>query len=386
MLSHAQELKFALLAEGLQISPAAQAYIDDANGGRKLTPADYASTSGVILALEDDVWVNAPIHLYNPNFVAEAAPFVLGHDADGLFVEGRGHASRAKFWLPPLYHGENNASGKPYTMFAFTHADRVRVSPIQGCSHTCQFCNLPYDFPARRKPDDPNQDDVYQAKAIADLVDSVARARKDTVQPAHHVLVSGGVPFARDEQRLRDSYVALLEAFPDLDIDIMMVPANDLLDVGELARLGVNELSINIELFDESVARRLMPLKFKQGRDFYLRFIAEAATHFDRAGRVRSMLVAGLEPMESTLDGVRAIAERGGSPVLSPFRPDRSTPLRDRAPPDAIFLRELYLRARDITDSLGVHLGPQCIPCSHNTLTLADGTAAYFSHGQTNLV
>jgi hypothetical protein len=46
--------------------------------------------------------------------------------------------------------------------------------------------------------------------------------------------------------------------------------------------------------------------------------------------------------------------------------------LRDHPVPTASFLEEAYLGAREITQRRGVLLGPSCIPCAHNTLTLPD--------------
>ena len=355
-LSDAERLKFALLSAGLSISPEAQAHIDEHNGDRPMTPADYASTSGVILELDHDVWINAPIELYNPNFVA-ASDLVLGVDEDGaLEVRGRGLRAAAGFWLPPEYHGQNNAQGEPYNSYAFTHGDRVRVSPIEGCAMACQFCNLPYEF-------------AYRTKLVEGLVDSVHRALNDPIQPAHHVLISGGTPTKEDIDYLHACYEAVITR-AGVPVDIMMVPTPGLLDVPWLAEIGVNELSINIEIFDEARARRIMKLKTENGLNYYLDFIESAAAELG-PGRVRSMLLVGAESMETTLAGVVAIAERGGTPVLSPFRPDPATPMRKELPPTEEFVLETYLRARDVAQRYGVALGPSCIPCTHNTMTLA---------------
>lgn len=372
-LSQAELLKFGLMSEGLAISPEAKAHIDRANGDRPMTPADYASTSGVILALNDDVWVNAPIATYNPNFVSDPS-YRLILDGDQLVVEGQGLTSTAGFWLPPTYHGQLNAEGEPYNSYAFTHADRVRISPIEGCAMTCKFCDLPYEF-------------RYRRKSLEGLVDSVERAASDESQPAAHVLISGGTPRSDDFGYVRDVYEAVIQQFRDLPVDIMMVPIDDLLDVRWLEGIGVNELSINIEIFNRDIAHRVMRRKADQGLDHYLGFLDQAAEVLG-GGRVRSMLLVGLEPLEDTLAGVEAIAERGCVPVLSPFRPDQATPLRAVPPPDAATMEDTYLRAHDIASTHGVSLGPSCIPCSHNTMTLARGNAddAYRYYGVPHLV
>ena len=349
-------MKFQILEGGIDLSPEALNYINEANLGRALTPADYASTSGIIMRLEDDVWVNAPIATYNENFVdAPQVHLVLG--PDGLVARFRAEEVRAGFWLSPAYHDQSNASGTMYSSVARTHADRVRVSPVAGCAYGCRFCNWPFEF-------------RYHTKDIDFMIEAVGVALADPVQPAGHVLVSGGAPRPDDFAYLQESYTRLLAAFPNTPIDIMMVPMDGLLDAAELTRLGVNELSINVEIYDPVVARPVMRRKYGQGVARYLSFI-ENATAIMGPGRVRSMLMVGIEDQEQTLAGVRAIAERGGVPVLSPFRPDPKTPMASAPVPTAQFLQDTYQRAHDITRGLGGSLGPSCVPCGHNTLTFA---------------
>lgn len=357
-LTEAERIKFELLDQGLAISAEAQAYIDERNSGRPMTPADYASTSGIILALADDVWVNAPIAEYNPNFV-DRPTMTLELGVDGrLRVRGAGLESPASFWLPPSYHGQLNERGEPYNTYAFTHGDRVRIAPIEGCAMACHFCNLPYEFRYRRKD-------------VAALVDSVARAITDEVQPARHVLISGGTPRPADYEYVQSVYEAVITSFPDTPIDVMMVPADGLLDIAWLDQLGVHELSVNVEIFNAKIARRIMRRKADQGLERYLDFLESAAEEMG-PGRVRSMLMAGIEPMADTLAGVEAIADRGCVPVLSPFRPDPATPMVDVAPPTRAAMQETYLRAQAIVADRGIPLGPSCVPCTHNTMTLSD--------------
>jgi hypothetical protein len=369
-LTAAEFLKFEVLAEGMSVDAAALRYITEANGGRALTPADYASTSGLILRLDGEVWVNAPIAQHNPNFVDQPS-VTLTVGEDGLALHGRGHSSAAAYWLTPRYHDETNRNGEPHTVFAFTHGDRVRISPIGGCAFTCRFCNLPYEFRYRRKEMDA-------------LLEAVEAARTDPVQPAHHILISGGTPKPADYAYLREVYETVITRCAPMPVDIMMVPIAEVLDVPRLADLGVDQLSINLEVFDEATARRLMPRKAGLGRDTLLRFAEYAATVLG-PGRVRSMILVGLEPAEETLSGVRAILDAGCVPVLSPFRPDPATPLRDYRPPSAADMREIYESARALCQAAGVRLGPDCRPCTHNTLALSTTSSAGDSvmcHGQ----
>ena len=357
-LTDAQLLKFELLGSGLVLGTAALEALADLNGGRSLTPHDYASTSGVILRLEDDVWVNAPIQRYNPNFVTKT-PYLLGYDA-GFYVEGGRLASRATFWPQPEYHASNRAFGELNSLVV-THGDRARLSPIRSCAMTCSFCDIPYEFPMA---------DSYKLKDVDHLLEAVRVALHDPLQPAHHLLVSGGTPKPKDVPWMRDFYSIVLAELSDTPVDIMMVPLPGLLDLPRLVDLGIQALSINIELYGRDRAKQYARHKYNQGLRCYLDFIEQAANYLGH-GRARSMLMVGLEPLEDTLAGVQAIAERGGTPVLSPFRPDPSTPLSGFKPPTSEFMLECYTRASEIAARFGANLGPDCPPCTHNTMNFA---------------
>ena len=156
----------------------------------------------------------------------------------------------------------------------------------------------------------------------------------------------------------------------------MMVPMPGLLDPESLVAAGVHELSINLELHDDQAARDIMPAKAKLGLSGYMDFIERAIDAFG-PGRVRSILMVGLEPLEDSLAAVEILASAGCEPVLSPFRPDPSTPLRNGRPPTVEELAEVYERSVEIAARHGLRLGPKCVPCHHNTLTFPDGTDYY---------
>ncbi len=367
-LSQAERLKFILLAEGATITPAAEDALNEITNGGPWSPDDYASTRGVILRLSDDVWVNVPVERCSPGLDSRRR-MTLDRGADGFFVHGGGLVSPAAFWPPASYHVRENGEGRPYRNFVVTHGDRVRLSPTIGCAMVCDFCNIPFD-------------DTYAGvKPLAPMLDAITVALDDDQQPARHLLISGGTPGPAHIPALQRVYESVLQTFSGLAIDIMMVPLQGLLDLPRLDALGVNEFSINLEVFDENVARQVMRHKQRQGRQYYLDFLECAAAELG-PGRVRSMLMVGIEPAESTLAGVRAIAERGCVPVLSLFKPDPVTPMASYPPLGAEEALDIYLRAADLSHALGGSLGPTCPPCTHNTLSLAEkdstGTGRYF--------
>ena len=367
-VSVAQQLKVRMLATGLSITPSARSWIVQSAHGAGLFATDYASTSGPILELEGDVWVNAPVQDHNP-FAANATT-VLDLEGDHLVVHDGALESPAWYCLQPRYHEPGH--GRELMDFVVTHGDRARLSPLQSCAMTCTFCNVPYDDPISG----------YALKPIVDCIDALQVAIDDPIQPAHHILISGGTPKPKDVENHNELYRRVIEAFPGIPVDIMMVPIPGVLDVPALKSAGLNDLSINLEVYDRKRQQEVARQKYNWGRGYYLDFIEQAAEVLG-PGHVRSMLLVGLESVESTLEGVEAIAQRGGVPVLSPFRPDPVTPLGGMLPPDYDVLLDVYFRSQEIVARYGTFLGPSCPPCSHNTLNFGadpDGHGPCYHH------
>lgn len=327
----------------------------------ELTLADYASTSGIPLRLPSDIWVNVPIVDYNPNFVT-TTPFSLDWNGKDYILQSESNKWSVIPTPVPHFATKPNSIGEPHIHFGLTHTDRVRISPISGCANNCKFCDLPRTF-------------AYRCKPVELLEETIHAALNDPILPAKHILISGGTPKEEDYLYLRNVYEHILAAFPSTPIDIMMLPLPGVMDLQSLKQQGLNGLSINLELFDNSWRKKMIVEKNTISKDAWLDFIETGVNIF--GSEVRSMLMVGLEPMENTLQGVEALAQRGCTPVLSPFRPALGTPLHATPPPAAEFLIETFLRATEICVEYGVKLGPRCIPCQHNTITLPDGSSFY---------
>jgi len=354
-LTFEEHLKFRLLANGVRVHPAAAATWWEIYGG-PLTLAEYATTNGVTLRLPRNLYVNAPITNAEdtPELRVAGEDFFLGDNSVEVPLEV----------IPvPAFHSdtyEDKGSIRPLTDLGVTHTDRCRVSPIAGCSWACTFCDLPFEHKYRRKESEH-------------LLRLIQISRDDRLAPARHVLVSGGTPGRRHEPWIDEVYQFLARESP-LPIDVMMPPREDFGYPDWLRSIGVNSLSINLEVFDQQRARVITPNKAGRfTRHHFLDYIERAVESFG-VGSVQSLLVFGsaIEPTESTLAGLRALVERGCIPVLSMFRPHPSTPMSQAPSATLAEIETVYLQSLEICEEVGngVLPGPRCIPCQHNTVTL----------------
>lgn len=344
-----EDLKIACLATGARVSAAA---LDAVGGPANVTVHEYATTGGLPIKVEGldlnvpfDEWYceqsDVEIDVCDGHLVAR-------HGADEWTVE--------TVYPLPSYLDQRDARGRRYGDVAYTHIDRVRISPISGCAYDCAFCDLPGRI----------------TLAPADfLIDALHTALDDGRFDVRHALISGGSPGPRHEAEFERTVLRVVAEFAGrIEIDVMMAASRDAPRfVRQLVDVGAHGFAINIELESERAGAVHIRGKRRRSRPYFDQTVGTAVELLGSTGRVRSLILPGLEPVEDTLDGVRHIAGLGADPVLSPFRPALGTRLAEHSPVDEATLREVLDAAREIAAACSVRLGPRCLPCQHNTLS-----------------
>lgn len=344
-----ESLKIAALAKGVRAAPDALEFL---GGEHALTVHEYATTGGIPLRV-GGLEINAP---FDDWFCADAE-IDLVLDRGTLVLEFQGERLQVENIAPlPGYLGRVGSSGIRISDLAFSHLDRVRLSPIAGCAYDCAFC----DMPGR-----------VRLHTVDQLLEAAEVAIADEALPARHLLISGGSPGPRDEDAFAGVLVELTERLSTmLPVDIMMAAGPKSVDLVErLVAAGAAGFSLNIELESEHAGQLHIRGKQRRSRPHYDDTVAAAVERLGRTGRVRSLILPGLEPVSDTLRGVEHIASLGADPVLSPFRPAPGTRLHRQTPTVAADLRVVLDESRSIVAQHGVALGPRCLPCQHNTMT-----------------
>ncbi len=344
-----EDLKIAVLANGVRSDAETLAAI---SGERALTTHEYPTTGGVACRI-GHVYLNAP---FDEWFVRDAET-TLALDDEGRAVLVHGGLAHVidEVFAVPSYVGRSDRHG-PLDEVVFSHLDRVRLSPLGGCAHDCAFCDL------------PGRIDLRSLERLRDAGDL---ALDDTSLPIRHLLISGGSPGPAHREAFAETVVDLVRHFSarvEVDVMISSGPGTATL-VERLVEAGVHGLSLNIELYSAPSSEVHIRSKHRRARPHLEATITRAVGLLGRTGRVRSLILPGLERTEDTLEGVAYLAELGADPVLSPFRPARGTALASRDPVDPSELREVLDRSRSIAHRHGVRLGPRCLPCQHNTLS-----------------
>lgn len=351
-------LKVRLLAEGLRVELGT-------NLSGSLRPAlrtRSGSCGGLDLILPDGSWVNAPM---KERFAQRSSLRLVEEDGSPWLAD---EAMRVPVELAPApaYYQLTTSAGRPMKRIGQLCSDRIGVGITNNCTYwrseaeRCKFCSIGL-----------NVRDERSRKAPQDVLEAVLAAIDDSQAPARHVLLGGGTPDGDDAGAREIAELAsLIKRHCDVSIYAMIAPPSDLGYLALLADAGVDEIGVNIEVFSEEAARYFIPAKHAAASiDDYWRVLERCVELFGPIN-TRSITVVGLEDPQVTLRGVDRLASMGVLPILSPLRPLDGTLLENYSALSADELWDITLAAADVAGAHDMPLGPVCIACQSNTLTV----------------
>ena len=235
----------------------------------------------------------------------------------------------------PRFYDLATADGVPYEQIARLHgADVLATTVVQTCiryaeAERCRFCTIEESLRAGA---------TVAAKTPAQLAEvAEAAVRLDGVR---QMVMTTGTTTGPD-RGARALARSVLEAVPELPIQVQCEPPGDLAWISTLYDAGATSIGIHVEALDDAVRRRWMPGKSTVPLAEYEAAWDEAVRVFGR-NRVSTYLLVGLgEDPDELIAGAGRLIERGVYPFVVPFRPMRGTlAARDGVPaPSAELLR-----------------------------------------------
>lgn len=345
------EVKISLLNQGVRITNRARRQIE-ADG--KIRNAVF---SAVDLTIFDSLQVNCPKALKFSEFTPWEID-INDHGTLTLFFH-RFQISNVTLDMEDIYCNNLIKPGVKFSDVCFWATDRLRIHHNLSCCMKdqgigCRFCEV-----------------IPSDNRIS--IDDILRTVDFYLEQANtfrHFLIGGGSEPRELEYKNILRIVNYIRQRSTKDIYVMSLPPSDLHILEEYHAAGVTEIGFNIELFDQALALHYMPGKGKILRQEYLTALREAVKYWGNTGNVRSLMIVGLEAEASLLEGIQQLCKIGVMPILSVFRPIPGTDTQHIAPPSNRFLRDIYQKGSAICREFGLHLGPKCIACQNNTLSL----------------
>ncbi len=244
--------------------------------------------------------------------------------------------------------------------FIIPHGDDVLAFSVHRPCHfkkigkSCKFCT---------------SDSVFSSISEEEYFDTLFKVLK--IAFAHNknyaLALSGGTTDSADRGAAYFEKIIDLthKINPSVKISVELAPPEQNIYLESLFKKGVNSIIMNLEIYDEEIRNQICPGKSIISRDRYFEALQYAVKLFG-IGNVGSVLIAGLEPIESTIIGARRMIDMGVIPTIMPFRPYDNCLLSNKQPTD---VDSLITIERDLSwykSHKGVMFkyGPGCLTCN----------------------
>jgi hypothetical protein len=190
-----------------------------------------------------------------------------------------------------------------------------------GENEFCKFCTEGQNLGSQEEVD----------KSIEDVVETVLAARRESRITFVHI--NTGFLDSNDYWGLFEPVMRAVKERTGLLLGLQAPPDADFENYRKFKQLGVNNVSLCFEVIDEELFKEIGPGKARRaGLQRYLDAINFAANDvgFDT---VNGEIIAGLEPVESSIRAIDWIVDHGAIPTVCVFRPVIGAAYGKRKPP-----------------------------------------------------
>jgi hypothetical protein len=335
---NACELEIDLFCRGVRVPD--DVMLEGARGIRR-TRAGLGSGLELVIPtnswMKPAIWMNAPV--VEP-FVEQSA-YVLREDEGSYAVvnEREGLTYPVRIADQPAWYGWETSRGTPMSRIGVLQGTYlgIYVNPIcEFWTHSlnCKFCTTGQNVGGIEN----------EAKTIQDVVETCRAAKEQSGVTFVHL--NGGFQGGHALEFV-EPFVRAIKKDVGLLVGVQLTPERKLQRYDRLIKLGVDHFSFCVELVDPDWFARICPGKARSiGQHLFFDLIDYCASRMPR-GAVSGELIAGIEPVERTIEGIDLITRAGAFPTVCIFRPTIGSEMADWAPPSYGDMRKVMLAMYD---------------------------------------
>lgn len=337
---NACELEIDLMCRGLRIPP--EVSLEGARGISR-TRAGLGSGLEIIIPanswLKRRVWMNAPVV---ERFV-EQSPYVLEGGPGEYWIHDWRSAARYQVELPqePAWYRRQTSRDIPMSRIGVLQGTYLGIYINPVCAFwnyspplNCHFCTTGANIGCHESAE----------KSVDDVVETCHAAQEGSGITFVHF--NGGFQGSRG-LRAAEPYVKAVKENVGVLVGVQLTPEKDFTAYDRLIDLGVDHFSFCFELFDPKWFARICPGKERMfGQNLFLEAMDYCASRMPR-GAVSGEIIAGIEPIESTLAAIERITSVGAFPTVCVFRPTVGSDMEDWPPPAFEDMRRIFAAVYD---------------------------------------
>jgi hypothetical protein len=283
-----------------------------------------------------------PVGILN-GFYTDKSPFwIKSHNGGYSIFEDDKHFNDITFLERPKFFDKTTLKGTRMERLCKMVAPGFPIIYLnRGCMYLgpdqCKFCVVGYiDTEAKKDPHE-----------VAEVVRSGV---SEDVIKSHVALTAGALPDDLAIKLLGEATEAIKDEV-NIPVAVNAELPRDVNNIKWLA--NADSVYFNLEIFDGSKRREIMPGKSEFTIDHYSRIFSECQEYFGD-NQVASVLLAGLEEDESYLQGIDFLAKMGVMPVPVPFYPTFHSKLEGTKPPSKERMKYLYNESGNLVNEYGL--------------------------------
>jgi hypothetical protein len=376
---NACELEIDLFCKGLRVP--AEVSLEGARGISR-TRAGLGSGLEIVIPtaswLKKEVWMNAPV--VEP-FV-QRSPYLLAGDPAGYTVVDERSDLKYPVRIPrePAW----------YHRFTSRDVQMSRVGVLQGTylgvyiNPVCAFWNCTPALNCRFCTTGKNVgESEIGGKSVDDVVETCWAAKEESGITFVHL--NGGFQGTR-ALAVAEPFVRAIKEDVGLLVGVQLTPDRDLAKYDRLIDLGVDHFSFCLELLDPEWFARICPGKARTlGQAPFFDAMEHCAARLPR-GAVSGEIIAGIEPVENTIEAIERITAGGAFPTVCIFRPTVGSDMADWDPPSAddmlLVMRAMYdaCRRRRLPIGVAPNIEVSLVVNPDDAAMLAPRTAGFYAY------
>ena len=300
--------------------------------------------------------LSLPHGFHVPINVNPEAPFSLERAGGTLYLKVNGmRLFPVEYEARPKFYDLETSDGTPMRYLAQHRlGDELMVTYNTYC-HTmknggqCRFCGLNPQSPVIPKRNG------YFIQTPRQIAEVAAAAYGEGI--INRLEITGGIlPERAEVDFIINTGKAICECLGTKTIPrghAILAAPGDFKQIDELKNAGWEYVFFNLEVWNEHLFRGICPGKDRLvGREHWLKALDYAVEVFGERN-VRSILIAGLEPFDSYMEGLKYLTRRGICADPSPLASMPGSAMEGQSAPTAAWLINLLVRTLDYWEGAG---------------------------------
>ena len=348
---NACELEIDLFCQGMRVPDTVS--LEGARGVHR-TRAGLGSGLEVVIPtgsrLKRAIWANVPVL---ERFVQQS-PYVLeGTPLDGYRAVDERDGTRYAIELPrePGWYARPTSRGIPMARIGVLQGTYlgVYINPV------CAFWNYKPALNCRFCTTGRNVGDAESVEKTVDDGGETCRAAKEE-SGITFVHLNGGYQGRAGIERTLP-YVEAIKERVGLLVGVQLTPEREFRALNALIDAGADHVSFCLEFFDHQWFARLCPGKEQMlGQRLFLDAIGHCSSLMPK-GAVSGEIIAGVEPIESTIAAIEYITMLGAFPTVCIFRPTTGSDMENWPTPRFEDMRRVMVAMYDACRERRIPIG-----------------------------